>query len=226
MAARSYMGIPPTTGTTHGTEATMAPARPPTARTGPQRLEMHITRRPEPTHGAPRPSPHTARKKQVKPTTQTREPMPRPIRHPMHMGATGTRSIPRTAKPPPRSMKATRMGPLQRCKVRMGPRLLLGPPPAVNITPRANPQVAPSTRNKTATSTRTRGAGGNKPSQNRITTPKATQPLPKVGDSRRRAADHQPLAEAQTVGNPGRRVLVVRIVAAAVEVGVAGNSRK
>jgi len=152
--------------------------------------------------------------------------MPRPIKLPTPMEVTELRRTPRTAKPQPRSMRAMHTGPLQRCKVRMVPRLLPGPPPAVNITPRAKAPMVRSMPSKTATSTRTPGAAGSKLNQSQTTTPEAVRPLPKAGDSRRRAADHPPMAEAQTVGNPGRRVLEVRTAAAAVEVGVAGNVRK
>src|SRR5215472_2070210 len=147
--------------------------------------------------------------------------MPRPIRHPTHMGATGTRSTQRTVRPPTRS---TSLPPRDRCqpwRARTVPRLLLGPTPAVNITPRAKHRVPRSTQSKTATSTRTPEAVGNKPSQSQTMSKVAARLPLKGGDSRKRAAGRQPLAEA--VGNPGRRVLAVRIAVVVAEVGVGGR---
>ena len=87
--------------------------------------------------------------------------------------------------------------------------------------PRAKPQTATSMPRQTAMSTRTPGAVGTRP---RVPlTAQATQEptllLLAAMEGRKRAAGHRPLAEAaEAVGNPGRRVLVVRqaaVVAAA-----------
>lgn len=72
--------------------------------------------------------------------------------------------------------------------------------------------MGPSTQRKTATSTRTPEAVGNKLKEPQnpdrlIPAFRKAIPLPQeVGESRRRAADHRPLAEAKAVGNPGRIV--------------------
>src|SRR5215469_494968 len=146
--------------------------------------------------------------------------MPRLIKPPTLMGATGTRSTPRTVKPPTRSTRATPMGPHQRCKVRTVQRLFPGPTPAVNIMPRAKQQAARSMPTKTVTSTRTPGTVGSKLNQNQITTP-ATRLLLGDGDSRKRAAGRRRLGgPARAVGNPAPRVPVVHGAAVVAEVGV------
>ena len=43
-----------------------------------------------------------------------------------------------------------------------------------------------------------------------------------MGD-RKKAADHLPLAEAEVVGHPGRRALVVRLAAVAVVAGAVAD---
>ena len=121
-------------------------------------------------------------------------------------------------RPPTRSTSLPHRDRCQPCRARTVPRLFLGPAPAVNITPKVKQQMAPSMGSKTATSTRTPGAAGSKLSQSQT----MTALLLKDGDSRKRAAARQPMAEAEAVGNPGRRVLVVRgavVVAAAGAVG-------
>jgi len=157
--------------------------------------------------------------------------MPRPIRHLRRMGATGTQRSRRAVRQPTRSTNLPRMDRRQPCRARTVPRLLPGPPPAVNITPRAKLRVAPSTRSKTATCTRTAGAAGSRPRGNHTIPAREAlmlilvPPLLKGGDSKRRAGDRQPMAEAQTVGNPGQRVLEVRIAAVVGGAGaVAGES--
>ena len=150
--------------------------------------------------------------------------MPRPIRHPTHMGATGTRSTQRTVRPPTRSTSLPPRDRCQPCRARTVPRLFLGPTPAVSVTPRAKHRVARSTQSKTATSTRTPGAVGNKLSQSQTMSKVAARLPLEGGDSRKRAAGHQPLAEAEAVGNRGRRVLAVRIAVVVAEVGVGGRS--
>src|SRR6516225_3105680 len=156
--------------------------------------------------------------------------MPRPIRHLTRMGATGTQRSRRTVRLPTRSTNLPRMDRRQPCRARTVPKLLPGPPPAVNITPRANHRMARNTRSKTATCTRTPGAAGSRPRGNRTIPARAATLIlvPRLlrgGDRKRRAADRPPLAEAPTVGNPGQRVLEVRIAAVVAEAGAVVGKR-
>ena len=162
--------------------------------------------------------------------------MPRPIRHPTPMGATGTRSTQRTVRPPTHSTSLLRKVRRQACRARTGPRLFLGRPLTANIMLRANPQMAPNMRTKTGIFTRTPGTVGNKPSQSQTRT-RTIQTMNKdpvreatiqtmskgparAGDSRIRAAGPRRSGEATMVGNPDRIALVARGVAEVAEVGV------
>src|SRR5260370_39395283 len=81
--------------------------------------------------------------------------------------------------------------------------------------------MATSMRRRTAMCTRTRGAVGTKP-RDLLNPPQATRGptllLLAAMEGRKRVVAHRRLAEAavEVVGNPGRRVLVVRQAAGAV----------
>src|SRR4029077_10039476 len=86
------------------------------------------------------------------------------------------------------------------------------------------PQMAISTRARTATPTRTPAAGGRTlvETQTNTTAQVTTPVLPRAGEGRKRAADPQPLAEAATEGGgQGRRVLAVRRAGAEAGAGAA-----
>ncbi|HTF61756.1 MAG TPA: hypothetical protein VK638_03490, partial [Edaphobacter sp.] len=140
------------------------------------------------------------------------------------MGTMEARSFQRTATPRTPSIKRPRQGQWELYKLRKVARGL--PHQAFTVGGRwAKQQVGTSTRRQTAMSTRTPGAVGIKLTE-LLNPPQATQgptlPLLAAMQGRKEVAGPLPLAEA--VGNPGRRVLVVRTAAVAVVVGeVAGE---
>src|SRR5258708_1019650 len=213
--------------------ATTAPAHPPMDHTAARMPPLATTPLRGLMHAARRPRLLTARKKLVRRTTRTPEPMPRRIKPPTPMGATEARSTPRTATLRTPSIKLPRKDRWDRYRLRRVAKVSPRRARTATMRPPAKLQVEPSTRRQTAMSTRTPGAVGTRHRALPIT-PLATRAhrattrlLLTAMESSQRPAGHRPLvAAAEAVGNPGRRALVVRQAAVVVAAGaVAGKPR-
>src|SRR5271165_6430613 len=135
----------------------------------------------------------------------------------MLMGATEARWSQRMGRLRIPSIKLQRKGLWDRYRPRRVARVLLRRARTA-VLPRGKRQMATSMRPPTVMSTRTPGAVGRKP---RVRNPaQVTRALLVDTEGRKRAAGHLPLAEA--VGNPSRRVLVVRQAAVVVAAVAAG----
>ena len=180
--------------------------------TAPRRPAAAITRLPVRTHVAPQSQTAAAAQAPVKRTIQKREHTGQPSKVPMPTGVGEAQRFRKTAILRIASIKRRLKEPRARYKPRTAVRLLER---RVNTTalPWVRPQTATSMRQRTVTPTKTRAVAGRTLMEVPIPQP------PKAMEGRKRAADHQPLAEAAAeAGNPGRRVLVVRRAGAGVVV--------
>src|SRR5450759_1226436 len=152
--------------------------------------------------------------------------MLRRIKPPTPTAATAARSSQRTAILLTPSIKPPRRGLWEQYRLLRAVKVPLRRASTAIVRLRARQPMATSMRRQTGMSTRTPEAVGIRPKA-LVITPRVTREptlllLGAMGGSKR-AAGHRPLAEAEAVGNPGRRALVVRQAEAGEGAGE-GNS--